>query len=144
MVHIEDLGSQFDAPLDLVWKFIESPDDHGVSHSNRRNLEGGPDPKGGMRVSWEQNVQGQWVKVVNHVTHFPPVAMLVQSVEGPLAGSTFMFYYKPNGPKTVVNAVGDFHSKTIPPAQLEAVVLSSFEDAFNDDNAALRKLAAKK
>ncbi|MCI4366337.1 MAG: hypothetical protein L3K08_01150 [Thermoplasmata archaeon] len=144
MVHIEDLGSHFDAPLDTVWKFIDSPEDHGTSHANRRNIQGAPDPEGGMKVSWEQNVQGNWVKVVNRVSTFPPVAMMVHSLEGPLAGSKFIFYYSPDGPKTGVNVVGDFHSKMIPPAQLESMVLASLEEAYNEDNAALRRLAAKK
>ena len=144
MVHIEDLGSEFDAPLETVWKFIDSPDDHGPSHANRRNVAGAPDPKGGMRLSWEQNIQGKWVKVSNHVTTFPPVAMMVHSIEGPLAGSKFLFYYKANGAKTGVNVVGDFHSAMIPPAQLEAMVLASLEEAYDEDNASLRKLAGKK
>ena len=144
MVHLEDLGSQFDAPLDTVWKFIQSDGDHGQSHANRRNIQGAPAPEGGMRVSWEQNVQGNWVKVVNHVTTFPPIAMMVHSLEGPLAGSKFMFYYKPDGHKTGVNVVGDFHSAVIPPAQLEAMVMASLEEAYNEDNASLRRLAAKK
>ena len=144
MVHIEDLGSRFDAPIETVWKFINSPDDHGRSHTNRRNVTGGPDGEGGMKVSWEQNVQGNWVKVSNKVSHFPPVAMLVESIEGPLAGSKFIFYYAPDGNKTVVNAVGDFHSKVIPPAQLEQMVLASFEEAYNEDNAAIRHMAGRK
>jgi len=75
---------------------------------------------------------------------FPPVAMMVHSIEGPLAGSKFLFYYKPNGPKTGVNVVGDFHSKVIPPAQLESMVLASLEEAYNEDNAALRRFGGKK
>jgi hypothetical protein len=144
MAHIEDLGSQFDAPLDAVWKFLQSPDDHGSSHKDRRNVEGAPDPEGGLRTSWEQNVNGNWVKVVNRVTMFPPVAVMVQSLEGPLAGSKFLMYYRANGAKTIVNVVGDFHSAMIPPAQLEPMVLASLESAYNDDNAALRHFAAKK
>ena len=144
MVHIEDLGSQFDAPIDAVWRFIQSPDDHGQSHTNRRSVEGGPDAEGGMRLSWEQNVQGKWVKVVNRVTMFPPVAMMVHSIEGPLAGSKFLMYYRPNGAKTGVNVVGDFHSAMIPPAQLEPMVLASLEEAYNEDNASLRRLANHK
>jgi hypothetical protein len=144
MVHIEDRGSHFDAPLDIVWKFIQSDGDHGPSHANRRNIQGGPDGDGGMQVSWEQNVQGHWVKVVNKVSTFPPIAMMVHSVEGPLAGSKFMFYYAPKGPKTGVNVVGDFQSPSIPPAQLEAVVMASLEEAFNEDNASLKRLAARK
>jgi hypothetical protein len=143
MVHIEDLGSQFDAPIDAVWKFLQSPDDHGESHTDRRNVTGAPDPAGGMRVSWEQNVQGKWVPVVNRVTMFPPVALLVDSLEGPLAGSKFLMYYRPNGTKTGVNVVGDFQSQMIPAAQLEPMVLSSLEQAYNEDNAALQRMAKK-
>jgi hypothetical protein len=143
MTHIEDLGSEFDVPLDVVWKYLDSPPDHGPSHSDRRNVSAAPDPSGGLRLSWEQNVQGNWVPVVNHVTMFPPVAMMVHSLEGPLAGSKFLMYYKPNGPKTGVNVIGDFQSKTIPAGQLEATVRASLETAFNEDNAGLRRMASK-
>ena len=144
MVHIEDLGSHFDAPIETVWKFINSPADHGASHQDRRNVRGEPDGENRITSSWEQNVQGNWVKVQNQVTLFAPVAMLVHSVEGPLAGSKFMFYYSPKGDKTGVSVIGDFQSKTIPPAQLEQAVLASLEAAFNDDQAAIRRMAGKK
>ncbi|HEY6237899.1 MAG TPA: hypothetical protein VIZ68_01780 [Thermoplasmata archaeon] len=144
MVHIEDLGSHFDAPIETVWKFINSPADHGESHSDRRNVRGEPDGENRMKSSWEQNVQGHWVKVQNQVTMFPPVAMLIHSVEGPLAGSKFIFYYSPKGDKTGVNVIGDFRSASIPPAQLEQAVMASLEAAFNDDQAAIRRMAGKK
>jgi hypothetical protein len=145
MVHIEDLGSHFDAPIETVWKFILSPDDHGRSHAtSRRNVKGEPDGENGMKLSWEQNVQGKWVKVVNRVTMFPPVAQLVHSVEGPLAGSRFLMYYAPKGNRTAVNVIGDFQSPVIPPAQLEPMVLASLEEAFNDDTAAIHAMAGKK
>ncbi len=143
MAHIEDRGSHFDAPIEVVWKFINSPNDHGESHKDRRNVRGEPDGPNGMKTSWEQNVQGNWVKVTNKVTLFPPVAMLVDSIEGPLAGSKFLFYYTPRGNKTGIDVVGDFHSKVIPPAQLEQMVLLSLEQAFIEDSAAIRKMAAK-
>ena len=143
MAHIEDLGSQFDAPIETVWKFINSPPDHGTSHTGRRNVKGEPAGENQMRISWEQEVEGKWVKVDNHVTMFPPVAMLVHSKEGPLAGSKFMMWYKPNGAKTGVNVVGDFHSEMIPPAQLESMVLQSLAEAYDEDNAAIRRMAGK-
>ena len=144
MVHIEDMGSHFDAPIETVWKFIDSPADHGESHSDRRNIKAEPDGENRMKLSWEQNVQGNWVKVANHVTVFPPVAMLVHSVEGPLAGSKFLMYYSPKGAKTAVNVVGDFQSKMIPPAQLEQTVMASLEAAFNEDQAGIRRMSSKK
>jgi hypothetical protein len=144
MVHIEDLGSHFDAPIETVWKFILSPEEHGRSHGNRRNVRGEPDGENRMRVSWEQHVNGQWVKVANQVTMFAPVAQLVHSTEGPLAGSRFLMYYAPKGGRTAVNVIGDFQSPVIPPAQLEAMVLASLSEAFDDDSAAIRAMAGKK
>lgn len=144
MVHIEDLGSHFDAPIDMVWKLITSADDHGASHSARRNIRATPVGENEMTVSWEQNVQGNWVKVSNRVTLFPPVAQLIHSVEGPLAGSKFLFYYAPKGAKTGINVVGDFTSAMIPPAHLEQTVLSSLEEAFNEDQAHLRHMMRSK
>ena len=145
MVHIEDLGSHFDAPIETVWKFILSPEDHSRSHeTTRRNVRGEPQGENGLRLSWEQNVQGKWVKVVNHVTMFAPVAQLVHSVEGPLAGSKFLMYYAPKGSRTAVNVIGDFQSPVIPPAQLEPMVLASLEEAFNDDSASIRAMVRSK
>lgn len=144
MVHIEDLGSHFDAPIETVWKFIASPVDHGESHTDRRNVTAEPDGENGMKTSWEQNMDGKWVKVANKVTMFAPVAMLVQSVEGPLAGSKFMMYYTPKGDKTGVNVVGDFHSKMIPAEKLHETVMASLSHAFDEDSAGIRKMAAKK
>jgi hypothetical protein len=144
MVHIEDLGSHFDAPIEIVWKFIDSPVDHTEAHKDRRNISAEPSGENQMKTSWEQNVGGNWVKVANHVTMFPPVAMLVKSVEGPLAGSKFIFYYTPKGDKTGISVIGDFHSKMIPPPDLEKTVLASLESAFNEDSVAIRRMASKK
>jgi len=144
MAHIEDLGSHFDVPIETLWKFILSPEDHGAAHASRRNVKGEPDGENTLRVSWEQNVQGRWVKVVNRVTMFPPVAQLVHSVEGPLAGSRFLMYYTPQGSRTAVNVIGDFQSPVIPPAELEPMVLASLEEAFQDDTAGIRAMAGKK
>ena len=143
MVHIEDMGSQFDVPIDVLWKFIQSSD-HNTSHTGQRNHQAVAEGEMAMRTSWEQDVGGHWVKVENRLMLLPPVAMIIESLQGPLAGSRFIFYYRPDGPKTVVNAVGDFQSKMIPSGQLEAAVLGSFEQAFTDDNKALKAFAQRK
>lgn len=141
MVHIEDLGSQFDAPIEKVWELLRSPTEHRESHPDRRNTTATPESESTMIVSWEQNVQGHWVPVKNRITMLPPVAMFVHSLEGPLGGSKFVTYYSPKGAKTGVSVVGDFQSKVIPAAELQAMVLQTLEHAYHEDNATLRKLA---
>jgi hypothetical protein len=144
MVHIEDNGSHFDAPIETVWKFIQSPVDHGESHTDRRNVKAEPEGENGMKTSWEQNVEGNWVTVANRVTMYPPVAMVVQSIEGPLAGSKFLMLYAPKGGKTAVNVVGDFQSKMIPSDKLEQTVMASLAHAFDEDSKGIHKMVSKK
>src|SRR5258708_22798129 len=96
-----------------------------------------------MLVSWEREMSGRWVKVANHITLLPPVAQIIHNLEGPLAGSKFIFYYTPHGAKTGVSAVGEFTSPMIPAQQLESAVMAAFQDAFDRDNAYLKKMAGR-
>lgn len=143
MVHIRDEGSEFDASIEEIWKFLGSPQVHTPAHVSRRNSQVKPIGENAILLSVEQNMGGHWQKVLNRVTLLPPIGMAVEMLDGPLAGSKFFTYYTPKGGKTGVTVVGEFVSKSIPPAQLESEVLRSLEETFNEDNLALRKLASK-
>lgn len=140
MVHIKDEGGTFDAPIDVVWKFLQSPEEHGKVHRQRH---------GSLRllsenqvvVSWEQEFQGRSLKLTNRITLLPPLGFAVEALEGPFAGSKFVNYYLPRGPKTEVTIVGEFTSKTLPEAQVPEVLRAYLELLFQDDSVALRRLA---
>ena len=144
MVHLVDEGSQFDASLETIWKYLASPDDHGEAHSDHRNQQSKPLAENVVQVSWEQDVGGKPVKVVNRVTMLPPVGVAIEMLEGPLAGSKFFNFYTPKGAKTGVTIVGEFRSPMLPDSQIEAIVRQNFEHVFNQDTAALKKFASKK
>jgi Polyketide cyclase / dehydrase and lipid transport len=144
MVHIVDEGSQFEVPVDTIWRFLQSPDDHGASHPEHKNMQMKPLGEGSVQVSWEEEMQGRPVKVVNRITMFPPVGIAIEMVEGPLAGSKFFNYYTPKGSKTGVTVVGEFKSPSMPEGQLEPLVRKNFEHVFTQDTAALKRFTPRK
>jgi hypothetical protein len=144
MVHIKDEGSLFDAPLDMVWKYVQSDVDHGEAHKGRRSFQRKPLSENSVELSWEQEMEGKWIKMANRLTFLPPLGFVVEPIEGPLAGSKFVNYYTPKGEKTEVTVVGEWTSKTIPPALLEKAVMANLEKVYHEDSAAIKHFAAMK
>jgi hypothetical protein len=94
-------------------------------------------------VSWEQNMNGTWVKVANRITVFPPLGMVSEALEGPLAGSKMFTVYTPHGPHTEVAVHGEMQSSVVPPAQLEEAVRAAWAAAFEEDSAGIRDFAKR-
>jgi hypothetical protein len=134
-------GSKFDAPLDVLWKYLQSPEAHGRAHRNSRNRAMKPLTDTSFVVSWEQNMNGQWVKVANRITVFPPLGMVAEAIEGPMTGSKMFTVYTPHGPQTEVSIFSDMQSSVVPAAQLEAMVRGAWEMAFNEDSVGIRDFA---
>ena len=143
MVHIKDEGSHFEVPIDKIWKYLEA-EDHGPAHKSTRNQQMKPLAENSFILSQEQNMNGQWVKTANRITVFPPVAVSIEVIEGPLAGSKMINVYTPKGNKTGIDVYGEFVSKQIPAAQLEQAVRGNLEMVFNEDSAALKSFVPKK
>jgi hypothetical protein len=144
MARISDTeGSKFDAPLDVVWKYLQDPSAHGTAHQNSRNRAMKPLTDTSFVVSWEQNMGGNWVKVANRITVFPPLGMVAEAIEGPLTGSKMFTVYTPHGAKTEVAVHGDMQSSMLPPGQLEPMVRAAWESAYNEDAAGIREFAKK-
>ena len=141
MVHVVDEGSEFDAPIETIWAFLQSPADHGASHPERTHAEATPLGESTTMVSWEQDMNGKKVKVVSRVTAIPPLGLVVEQLEGPMAGSKAFTYYIPRGAKTGVTVVGEFKSPVVPEAQLEPMVRKGLANAFAQDSASLKTFA---
>ena len=140
MAHISDTeGSKFEAPVEVVWKYLQSPEAHGNAHQGQRNRGMQPINDSSFVVSWEQNMNGNWVKVANRITVYPPLGMVSEQLEGPLAGSKMMTVYTPRGALTEISVHGEVVSKTIPPAQLESAVRAAWESAYNEDTVGIRE-----
>jgi len=134
-------GSKFDAPLDVIWKYLQSPEAHGGAHKNSRNRAMKPVSDTSFIVSWEQNMNGNWVKVANRITVFPPLGMVAEAIEGPMTGSKMFTVYTPHGAKTEVSIYAEMQSPMVPESQLEPIVRGAWEMAFNEDSAGIREFA---
>jgi len=140
MARINDQeGSKFDASVEMVWKYLQSPEAHGNAHTGARNRAMKPLTDSSFVVSWEQNMNGTWVKVANRISVFPPLGMVVEALEGPMTGSKMFNVYTPHGNKTEVSVFGDMQAAGVPPGHLEPMVREFWEKAYNEDNAGIRE-----
>jgi hypothetical protein len=140
MARINDQeGSTFDAPLDVVWKYLQSPEAHSAAHQGTRNRMMKPVNDTSFVVSWEQDIKGSWVKVANRITVFPPLGMLAEAIEGPMTGTKMFTAYTSQGAKTEVSIYADVQAPGVPEAQLEPMIRDAWERAFNEDSAGIRE-----
>jgi len=139
MVFIIDEGSAFDAPLDKIWRFLQTPPDVH-NHPANQNVKAEVQPDHSVIMSFDNAGPGG-MKISNkiHFTMFPPVGMLVEYIGGPLTGSRMMQYYIPMGEKTGTTVAGDFKSQMVPENQLKPLVMQNLEKAFNEDQENLRR-----
>jgi hypothetical protein len=143
MVFIEDIGSIFDAPLDKVWKLGEAHAKEGNKiHPNTRNNKTEIVNDTTFINSWEEDMNGQTIKIKAKGTIYYPLGMAFEILEGPFSGSKFFNYYIPkDNNKTSVNIVGDFRSNVISDdEQLKSAVIGFLEKVYNEDIAYLTKM----
>jgi len=139
LVFIVDEGSVFDAPLEKIWRYLQTPPDIH-DHPQNRNVRTEMQPDGTMHLSFEnEGPGGTMMKNKLKLTMVPPIGFVSEYIEGPMTGSRSMQYYQPMGEKTGVTVVGEYVSKVLPEQQIKPIVNESLETAFTQDNANLKK-----
>ena len=139
MVYILDEGSEFDAPLERIWKYMESDEEHEHKSVKVISFE----MQGENTVVLENEVSLPNMPPVRNkikMTMFPPFGMVQEYLEGPMAGSKSFQYYIPKGNKTGTTVVGDFVAKGMDDDSVKQVTMQVLDLVFNEDNANLRKL----
>jgi len=138
MVFIVDEGSVFDAPLEKIWRFLQTPPDIH-NHPANQNLQAEFQPDGTIHLTFEnEGPGGSMMKNKVKMTMVPPVGFIMEYIEGPMVGSKSMQYYLPKGNSTGVTVVGEYVSKAIPESQIKPIVVRGLETAFNDDQKNLK------
>jgi hypothetical protein len=141
MVFITDEGSEFDAPLDKVWKLNQAHStDAPKIHATGKNYKSEMIYENTLITSWESDMQGQTVKTKMKFSIFFPVGTAIEVLEGAMAGSKFFNYYTPKGNKTGVTVVGDFKSPGMSDDQIRQAVFAFLEQAFNEDSTHLKTM----
>ncbi len=138
MVYIKDEGSEFDAPIDDVWKYLDDGDAHDAAHKTSRNPKFEKVSDITFIYSSERYLRGKWTPDSIRMTMLPPVAVAIEWLDGLLTGSKLVYVYKPKGEKTGIDVYGEFVSKTLPPTEVEATAREFLESEFRDDAPAVR------
>ncbi|MCI4362923.1 MAG: hypothetical protein L3K13_01265 [Thermoplasmata archaeon] len=137
MVFLVDKGGVFDAPVEEVWMYLASGEEHSQAHLHEAVRRVAHSPNS-LTYSWEQRFDGEPVRFAMRSTSFAPVGIAYEVLEGPFTGSSFFVYYAPRGDRTSVTVVGEFLSPTIPPSHVAAAVERFLALEFEQDGAAIR------
>jgi hypothetical protein len=138
MVFIFDDGSRFKASLDKVWKLNASEGAH--NHPSLQNQKADQQGEHVILTYETAMPDGKSVKHKVRTTAFPPLGIMFETLEGPMAGSRSFQYYTPRGNETGVTVVGEFTSKMIPEADLKKAVMGFLETVFNEDQKNLTRV----
>lgn len=143
MVHVRDEGATFDAPVEVVWQFLNSGPTHAQAHKSIRNRTTQPAGENAMIATMERNWNGQWITVVSRMSILRPLGIVQEFLEGPFAGSKAVMVYSPQGKKTRVDVYGEFTSPTIPENEIEKAALRWLAETYDEDLPAVKAFAAK-
>lgn len=137
MVFVVDDGV-FDAPIDRIWKYLQSPEDHQhTSIPQTEVLE-----QKGNKVKIRQTIvtpQGK-EEAVQQMTLDPPFGLRIETLEGSQKGSKNVHTYVPMGDKTKVIVAGDFHVKGLDEIATRKAILDYLAMVFDEDNRNLQKM----
>jgi hypothetical protein len=141
LVHIEDSGSFFDAPIDKIWKLVEA---HGTDltkiHPDMKNVKAEMISENSNVVGYDNEMQGQTIRSKIKITTYYPLGLAFEMLEGPLAGSKFFNYYIPGGNRTGITVVGEFKSPSMNDDMIRQAVKSMLDNGFDQDGAYLKTM----
>ncbi|MDE1820042.1 MAG: hypothetical protein KGJ23_04050 [Euryarchaeota archaeon] len=138
MVYLKDEGSEFEAPVDFVWKYIFGGEGHDAAHKTTRNPKFKKVSEITIEYGSERLLRGKWAPDRMRITMVPPISVTTEWLDGVLAGSKFVYVYKPQGEKTRIDVYGEFTSPTLPPEGVEAAAREFLESEFRDDAPAVK------
>ncbi|MGQ0797956.1 MAG: SRPBCC family protein [Methanobacteriota archaeon] len=137
MVFVVDDGV-FDAPIDRVWKYLQSPQDHQHSSIPRTEVL----EQKGNTVKIRQTLATPKGKeeAVQQMVLDPPFGFRLETLEGSQKGSRNVHTYVPMGSKTKVIVAGDFHVKGLDETATRKAILDYFAMVFDEDNRNLQHM----
>ncbi len=133
MVYVRDEGSEFDAPIDFVWRYIFGGEAHDSAHKTTRNPKFKQVSDITIEYGSERYLRGKWAPDRLRITMVEPISVTTEWLEGVLAGSKFVYVYSPRGAKTRIDVYGEFRSKTLAPDEVEAAAREFLETEFSAD-----------
>ena len=145
LVYFEDLGGVYDAPIEVVWDFMEKDEEfHPKAHkSTVRNFKSKRLSEISIILRWEQREGPRWRKKFARMTEVRPSVRILEEIEGPDAGSQTVHIYRPKGNSTVVDVLSYRRSTIDSPGQIRKKWLRKFASAYREDLPYFRAYARK-
>ncbi|MCI4330262.1 MAG: hypothetical protein L3K19_00225 [Thermoplasmata archaeon] len=143
MTYVEDRGAVYDAPLEVVWDFMEKDETfHPKAHTAAvRNFEEKALSEVATLLSYERRSGGRWEKMVCRMTAMRPAVRIQEDLDGPYAGSKTVFLYTPQGERTVVDVFGYVQSPELTPAEIKRDRKKTWANAYSEDLPYFRRFA---
>jgi hypothetical protein len=142
MTYVEDRGAVYDAPLEVVWDFMNDETFHPKAHTAVvRNFEEKALSKITTLLSYERRKGNRWVKMVCRMTTIRPAVRIQEDLDGPFAGSKTVFLYTSRGERTVVDVLGYVRSSEMTPAEIKRERLKTWANAYSEDLPFFRRFA---
>lgn len=143
VTYVEDRGAVYDAPLDVVWDFMQKDEEfHPKAHTaDVRNFHGKALSEITTLLRYERNVGDKWEKMVCRMTTIPPAIRIQEDLDGPYAGSKTVFLYTARGKRTIVDVFGYVHSSELTPAEIKRDRKKTWANAYSEDLPYFRRFA---
>ncbi len=143
VTYVEDRGAVYDAPLEVVWDFMEKDEKfHPRAHTSEvRNFEERALSEVTTLLSYERRKGGRWEKMVCRMTAIRPAVRIQEDLDGPYAGSKTVFLYTPQGNRTVVDVFGYGQSSELTPAEIKRDRKETWANAYAEDLPYFRRFA---
>ncbi|MGA2663657.1 MAG: SRPBCC family protein [Nitrososphaerales archaeon] len=137
--YFEDKGSVYDAPIDVVWDFMNDGEFHPQAHAGSlRNMRWKEVNEITGEATCEVVRGGRWIKMKARITTVPPLVRISEEFEGAYAGSKMVFLYTPKGNKTGI----DVYVRA--PKAVADELRETLAKAFREDVPMLRAFARKR
>ena len=141
--YVEDRGAVYDAPLEVVWDFLQKDEQfHPRAHTAKvRNFQSKDLSEVTTLLSYERRQGSRWKKMVCRLTSIRPAVRVQEDLDGPYAGSTTVFLYTPQGERTVVDVLGFLRSSELTPAEMKRDRKRTWANAYAEDLPYFRRFA---
>lgn len=135
VTYVEDLGAVYEAPVEVVWDFMEKDDVfHPKAHAaDVRNFESKGLSDITILLSYEERKGDKWEKRLCRLTEVRPAVRVQEDLVGPFAGSKTVFIYTPDGRRTVVDVFGYMQSSELTPAEIRRQRKKTWSKAYSED-----------
>jgi len=146
LTYFEDRGTVLDAPLEVVWDFMQKDEEfHPKAHApTLRNMKAKTLSEVTNLIRFERRTsQGRWTKFASRITEIRPAVRIKEDLEGPYAGSVTVHVYRPRGRKTSVDILCYMRSSEFSPKEIKREWLRIFARAGAEDAPWLRRFARK-